>query len=178
MKIENKEAFKAELKKKMALHIKQFPVFFYGNLIINIIIVVLIVVSAIVILLSLYTMRVPQILAYGGIFIVILSSIFARTFRDFLKNVRVLNAIRAGHYDLGIEDFELDDVIEFFEQLPLSKSEVDRMKVELSFGKLIDVLDLFGVITCEGGVYELDAIYEHQAMGDIDDDIDQTELYN
>jgi len=162
MEIKNKEAFKAELKRVIALRIKQFPYFFYGNILINIIIVAVIIATLFFVVASLITIKAPAIFVYGVALIAFLSSILSITMRDFFKNIRILNAIRAGHYDLGVEDYELDNTLEFIEQLPMSKSEVERMKIELSFGKLINVLDVFGIINCEGEIYNIDLVFKYE----------------
>jgi len=52
--------------------------------------------------------------------------------------------------------------LDFIEHLPMSKEEVERVKVSLSFGKLIDVLDLFGMVNCKGEVYDLGIIFRYE----------------
>jgi ABC-type multidrug transport system fused ATPase/permease subunit len=156
MEIKNKEFLKAQLKAKVALNIKQFPFYFYFNIFINIVVAVLIVAT------MFFIGFVPPILIQGMMVIVFLLVIFHITVRDLFKNIRILNTIRAGHYDLDIEDYELDNTLEFIEQLPMSKEEAERMKEELSFSKLINLLDLFGIICCKDGMYDLDLIVRNE----------------
>jgi hypothetical protein len=177
MEIKNKEAFKAKLRAEIAKHIKEFPVYFYGNIIINILIVVLIIAAATTVALGLMALGentsedIAAIPIYGFAFISLLMWIFSITIKGFLKNVRILKAIRVGHYELKVEEYELDNTLQFIEKLPMSKEDVERIKVSLSFGKLVDVLDLFGIICCKESVYDMDIIsrYELNESSETDD---------
>jgi hypothetical protein len=75
-----------------------------------------------------------------------------------------------GDYDLDVEDYELDNVIEFFEDLPMKKEELERVRVTLSFEKLINILELFGIIYCEGGVCDVDVIFKCRTKEAIGED--------
>jgi hypothetical protein len=158
MEIDNKEAYRVELKSVLTERIRQFPIYFYGNIIINIFIMAVVIVSAVIIVAALRFD--PAVITFGFLFITALLSALSITMRNFLKNIRILNAIRAGDYDLDIEDYELDNVIEFFEDLPMKKEELEQVKVTLSFEKLINILELFGIIYCEGAVCDVDVIFK------------------
>lgn len=176
MEIKNKEDFKAQLKAEIELNIKQFPFYLYGNIIINLIILVMIIAIAIFISgifkISLETSigsSMVSLVWYGSLFIIFMASILTFTIKDFFKNIHILRVIQAGHYDLGIEEYELDNTLEFIEQLPMTEEEVERMKKELSFGKLINVLDLFNIINCENGIYDIDLIFKYKTEETIDE---------
>ena len=153
MEIKNKELFRNLLKNAVAKYVQQFPVFFYGNIIINIVLIVLFIADAFVVIM---TMRfAPQVAVYGFLLLGVFMMIFNVTFRDMRRNFKILKTIREGHYDFEIEDFELDNVIEFLESLPKTKSEIKDMEIELSFDKLIEILKAAKIITCRKGVYDL-----------------------
>lgn len=163
MEIKNKEAAREYLKAKVQKNIEQFLFYFYGNIIINIIILAVIVLTVGMCVLSLMTLStIPELLAYGIMSSIFLSGILSITFRNFLKNIRILNALRADHYDLYVKDYEWDHLFGFIEQLPMSKEEVERAKASLSFGKLIDILDLFRIINCENDIYDLDIAFRYK----------------
>lgn len=170
MEIRNKEAFKVELRKEIDKHMKEFPVFFYGNIIINIVLIAIIVAAGSFIALTL-EMREPDILTYGLFFIGFILSILSVTMRSFFKNVRILSAIRAIHHDFDVDNYELDNLVGFIEQLPMKREEVERMKISLSYGKLINILDLFNIISCEKGIYDMDIIFEFQTEEAIGEEI-------
>lgn len=162
MEIKNKEIFRAELKAEIAKHIKEFPVFFFGNIVINVIVIAMIVATASFLAFSLKIKMPSSAFGYGLIFIAFLLSVLSIMGRDFFKNIRILKAIRAKNYELEVEDYELDNLVEFIEGLPMSREDVEQMKISLSFGKLIDILDLFEIIYCEKGVYNLDLAFKYR----------------
>jgi len=160
MEIKNKEIFKAEIVKKVNKYIKQFPFYFYGNIITNIILVAIIIIAVFFVVASWQFST--AIFFYGPVSIAFVSSILRITVKDFLKNIKTLEKIKAGHYDFGVEDYELDNAVEFLEELPKPKEEVDQMKGELSFGKLVDVFEATNIISYENGLYNIDRIFRAQ----------------
>jgi len=56
-------------------------------------------------------------------------------------------------------------MIEFIEDLPLSREEVARMKKTLSFNKIIDVLEAVGIIVLERGYWNMDLEIKFKAEG-------------
>jgi len=168
MEIKNKEYFKAELKKEITKHVRQFPLFFYGNIVINFLILAVILATISFIILSLAMEPAVHLIVYGAFLIVSLGSIFSITIRDFFKNIRILNALRENNYEAGIEEYELDNIVEFIEQLPMSKEEIEDMRKELSFDKIFDMLELFSIISCEKGIYDLDIVFKYEAEGELE----------
>jgi hypothetical protein len=47
-------------------------------------------------------------------------------------------------------------VIQFIEELPRKKEEIEKIKVALSNDKLINILELIGLISCEDDIYDID----------------------
>jgi hypothetical protein len=151
MEIENKEEFKIEIKNEIEEYMNQFPTFFYGNILINCLLLAVIISSVIFIAVS-FRFLLPYE-AYGLVFLVSVSGVFSITIRNFFRNLRTIHMMRA--YDFEIQSYEMDNAVEFFEKLPLKKEEVDRMKIELSYGKLIEIFDLAGIISMADGFYDL-----------------------
>jgi hypothetical protein len=157
--IDRKTILKNEIRKKVERYIKEFPIYFYGNIIINIL---LIASAAIATLFASLSWRVDfRITWFGILFIAVIFGIIRVTFKGFLRNVHILKTIREGHYDFEIEDYEMDNAVEFVEDLPKQKEDVEQMKLALSFGKLIDILRAARVITCRNGVYEMDIVFRY-----------------
>jgi hypothetical protein len=155
MEIKNKEKFKLILKEEILQYTRQFPVYFWLNILINLLIFLVLIATALVIALSVSVY--PSSFAfYGLVFMAALLKILHITFGNFLKNLRILGALKEKHYGYEIEEYELDNIAEFIEQLPMKKEEVEKMKIELSYGKLIEILDLIGIITFDNGMYYLD----------------------
>lgn len=162
MQIKNKALFELELKAKVAHYVKHFPAYFWGNILINIVLVIGLVVFSSFVAMGMSSGQGDEggQVAVGGIMAVIfIFSILRITARGFWKNLEIIREIRAGDYELGIEHHELDNAIEFIEDLPLNVAEVEQMRVSLSFGKLIHVLETSGVICFRDGMCDLDLVF-------------------
>jgi hypothetical protein len=163
MEITDKKAFKKELREKIMEYMRKFPFYFYGNIVINIILIVLLAGIVFIFLASFFNL--PSALpGYGFIAIGIILRILSVTFGNFLKNIRIISSVRNNDYELEIEEYELDHILELIEKLPMEEDEIKRMKVELSYGKLIDILDLIGIINNEDGVYDVNTEIKARMM--------------
>lgn len=165
MEIVNKEKVKLEIKNRIDKYIKIFPFYFYMNIIINLILIAALVASIVLIFILSSSIGPNGGLEFVVIIILIVLAILKNTIRGFLKNIRVLYQIQAGDYEFGIEDHELDNMIEFIEDLPLSREEVARTEKALSFNKIIDVLEAAGIIVLERGHWNIDLIFKYEAEG-------------
>jgi len=160
MEIKNKDLLKIHIKDKIEKYIKEFPIYFYGNIFINIILIVSIVFAA---MLSAISLRVDATFTlYGVAFMVAAISILKTTTKNFLRNVRIIKNIQEGNYKFGIEDYEMDNTIELIEDLPKSKQEIKDLKVSLSFDKLIEVLVAARIIKYYKGMYDLDLKFKYK----------------
>jgi hypothetical protein len=155
MEIKNKEKFKLILREEIMQYIKQFPVYFWMNILINLIIIAVFILTAVAIFFSISVYQ-SGFVYYGLIFMAVLLKMLHTTFRNFLKNLHILGELKEKQYGNEIEEYELDNIVEFVEQLPMKKEEVEKMKIELSYGKLINILDLIGIITYENDMCYLD----------------------
>jgi hypothetical protein len=174
MIIRDKDRFKMEVKKRIDKYVKDFPVYFYGNILINIIIVLAMIASLLI---------AAFCILYGieGAFYTILlfvglSPALKTTFNGFLRNIKILRKIEAGDYEFGVEDHEMDNAAEFIEDLPMKKEEVERMRVALSYNKLIDVLETARIIESKKGVYDIGLVFKYE-IGDIFDNFYDDSLY-
>lgn len=162
MEIANKEKIKLEIKNKIDKYIKIFPFYFYMNIIINLILIATIVTSTVLIAIVSSSLSSTNGFEFLLIAIIVASIILKTTIKGFFKNIRVLYQIQAGDYEFGIGDHELDNMIEFIEDLPLSQEEVTRMEKALSFNKIIDVLEAVGIIVLERGHWNIDLVFKYQ----------------
>ena len=162
MEIANKEKIKLEIKNRIDKYIKIFPFYFYTNIIINLILIATVVVSVVLIFILTDIIGPNGGLEFLVIIIIVASIILRTTIKGFFKNIRVLYQIQDGDYDFGIENHELDNMIEFIEYLPLSQEEVSRMEKALSFNKIIDVLDAVGIIVLEKGHWNMDLVFRYK----------------
>lgn len=163
MEIKEKLIFKIGLKKEIDRYIKEFPIYFYGNILVNISLIILCLILLFFACVSMgFDLR-----ASGYLIAVILffGSIMRITFKGFLRNLNILHEIGKGKYTFGIEDHEMDMVVEFLEDLPMKKEDVEQMKVALSFDKLIDVLEAADIINYENGVYNMNIIFKYRTKG-------------
>jgi hypothetical protein len=160
MEVKDNIIFKAEVIRKINRYINQFPIFFYGNIIVNIIL--LIIIGTVLFFVIIGAWLNPVLVYYGFVIVSFVSVILHITMNNFWKNYEILKDITAGRYNADVEDYELDNAIEFLEELPKSKEEVDQMRVALSFRKLIDFFEAADIITCENGVYDIDIIFRAQ----------------
>ncbi|HOW60562.1 MAG TPA: hypothetical protein P5548_01430 [Candidatus Moranbacteria bacterium] len=168
MEIKNKLLFKTEVKKKIDRFIKEFPIYFFINIVINISLIVMILGSAFFVAFSLEMLG-TGIHAYIILFIAFLSLVFRITIKGFFRNIKILKSIQAGDYEFGIENHELDNAIEFIEDMPIKKDEVEKMRVALSFNKLIDVLEYARIIKCSKGLYDVDLVFKYRVEKVIED---------
>lgn len=174
MIIKDKNRFKLEVRKKIDKYIKDFPVYFYGNIIFNIAIVLIMVAS---LLFAAFCIRYNLEGSIYAIFLFIgLSPVLQITFKGFLRNIKTLRKIEAGDYEFGIEDHEMDNAVEFIEDLPINKEEVERMRASLSFNKLIDVLETTRVIECKKNIYDIGLAFKY-GIGDMFDNFYDDSLY-
>lgn len=156
MEVENKELLRVELRKKIDKYIKEFPIYFYSNIFLNLIIISLIIITSIVTI-ALYE---AGFLFFGALTIITLLSVCRITLRGFLRNLKIIKNMNKGSYDFDIKSHEMDNAIEFIEDLPMAKVDVDKLRVALSFNKLIDVLDTVRIIRCGKEEYSLDVTFD------------------
>jgi hypothetical protein len=116
-------------------------------------------------------MLIGEIAFYMTLFIVFSSIILKVTIKGFFRNIKILKSIQAGDYEFGIEDHEMDNAIEFIEDMPIKKEEIERMRVALSFNKLIDVLEYAHIIKCSEGLYDLDLVFKYRIEKIMEDNI-------
>jgi hypothetical protein len=161
MEIKDKQVFKIEVKKKIDKFVWEFPIYFYGNLIINLFLVVIILSLSFFTLAILWLPRGGELSGYVIIAIVVAVFILRITLKGLFRNIRILKNIYAGDYDFEIEDYEMDNAVEFIEDFPVKKEDVERMRTSLSFNKIIDVLETASIIMCEEGVYSMDLFFKH-----------------
>ena len=165
MEIFEKENLKLEIKKKIDDYVEEFSFHFYFNIIINLVLIAIIAVLFSFAVLLLGNLGFVDGIQYLIITIVVLGAILKVTAKSFFKNIRVLHQIQEGDYAFGIEAHELDNMIEFVEDLPLAKEEVEKMRKTLSFDKIIDVLEAVGIIVLEHGKWNLELGLKYKAEG-------------
>ena len=173
MEIENKQIYKAEIRKKIEKYIKEFPTYFYGNIFVNLILILIVLVSLSfsVALMGIESDNAGELGGYGIVFAYFIIFFLLRiTLRGFFQNVRILRRIQAGDYDFEIEDFEMDDVIEFIEGMPMKKEDLEQMRVALSFNKLIDVLETVDIIEIEKESYSVNLEFAYQVEKAIEEE--------
>lgn len=157
MKIKDKEQLKIEIKGKITKFTKEFPFYFFVNIFINIFL--LIIIFLIFFLFFLIARQAGEV-----IFLVfIVMGIMTVTFKNFLRNIKILHGMYNGDYDFEIDDHEMDNAIEFLEDLPLNISEVNKLRISLSFNKIINVLESSGIITKKKGVWDVDLDFKYKA---------------
>lgn len=166
MEIRSKELYKSEIKNKIEKYKKEFPVYFFGNLFVNLFLIGLVCVSFSISLLLIKAIMGTGVdmggSGYGIVFGFFISVVVLPiTLKGLFKNIQILNRIRKGDYSFGAENYELDNVVEFLGSLPKTKKEIDEMRVELSFNKLIDVLEAVKIIRYDGGEYKIDRVFDN-----------------
>lgn len=155
MIIKDKQIFRVEIKNRIEKYVQEFPVYFYGNIFFNVILLLIILAVSIAIILVIIASSLYEIIEVIKstyvlfLILVTVSAIFRITLKGFLKNIKILHRIQAFDYDFGVEDHEMDNAIEFIEDLPKDKDDVERMRVALSFNKIIDVLSTVKLIVFE-----------------------------
>ena len=176
MIIKDKLLFKIEVKKKIDKFVKEFPVHFYGNLIFNLFFVALAIAICVIFVLDIvYSLRTgsnpvfQDIVAYGAFGLFGVLAAFRITFKGFLRNMDILRDMHAGNYAFGIDDHEMDSAIEFIEELPMKKEEIDKLRMSLSFDKLINVLEATKIIANENGEYVMDIVFRYKMIDILDD---------
>ncbi|MEF3692168.1 MAG: hypothetical protein V3574_03910 [Candidatus Moraniibacteriota bacterium] len=165
MEIFEKQKLKLDIKRKIDDCVRAFPFHFYVNVIINLVLIGIILILLAFVVLMLVNLGFADGLEYLIITILVLGTILKVTGKSFLKNIRVLHQIQDGDYAFGIEDHELDNMIEFVEDLPLAKDEVERMRKTLSFDKIIDVLEAVEIIVLKDGKWDLELGLKYEAEG-------------
>jgi len=156
----NEQTFKADLKVTIEKRIHQFPFYFYFNIIINIFLVLLLIGAAAFVVMDFSSGLGYGV--YGLLFMVFLMGVFPITLRGFFRNVHIFHALRTGNYKIEIEDYEMDHAVDFIEHLPKSKEEVEEIKIALTFGRIIEMLELLDIVYCENNVYKLDPLIQLQ----------------
>lgn len=165
MEIADKEKVKLEIKNRIDKYIKIFPFYFYMNIIINLILIAVLAASIGLIFILSSSLSSDNGSEFLVVVIIVALVILKTTIKGFFKNIRVLYQIKAGDYDFGIRDHEMDNMIEFMEDLPMSREEVTRTEKALSFNKIIDVLEAVGIIVLERGYWNIDLIFKYEAEG-------------
>ena len=163
MEIKDKELLKIQIKNKIDKYIKEFPIFFYGNIIINLFLIIFLAAVAVF---SAISIKIDaRITVYGAFFLAIGMSILKITLKDFRRNFRIIKNIAEGHYDFEIEDYEMDNVVEFMEDLPKSRDDVSQLKVALSFDKILEILVASKIITFQKKFYDVDLKFKFNFEG-------------
>lgn len=152
-----KEIFRAEIKRIIEKSISQFPYYFFGNVALNVFLLLLWIFSLAVFFIGIEAGN-AEYMAYTLIFMGFISGIFRVTLLGLSRNIHIFHVLRAGHYDLEIKDYEMDHALDFVGSLPKIKQEVERIKISLSFGKIVELLELFGVICCKKDIVDLDPL--------------------
>jgi hypothetical protein len=165
MEIKDKQAFKIILREKVERYIGQFPIYFYGNIFINLILMAIIT----ILIIFLVETLMPELI----FLLVVLFGIFSVTLNGCLRNIKILQKISAGNYKFGIEEFEMDNAVEFIEELPMEKEEFERTKIALSFGKLIDVFEAARIISNSGKLYDLDLLFKNEAAETLSENLEK-----
>lgn len=177
MEIKDKQLFRIEMRNKIDKFVKDFPVHFYGNAIINSVLV-----FGIFCVLAVYFMSIrysqgfifapvsQELLVYGIFIIISISAVLRVTIKSFLRNLDILRDMHSGKYAFGIGDHEMDNAIEFIEELPMKKDEVDRLRTSLSFDKLINVLEATRIISCENNEYVMDIVFRYKMINILNDE--------
>jgi hypothetical protein len=171
MEIENKDILKQEIKNNVDKYIKQFPIYFFGNILIN---VILIVSIAAIAAMGISSFFMPIRNGYGDAFVIgLVILVFLLAFlrimlKGFLSNLRILGRIKAGDYIFAVEDYEMDNAVELIAMLPMEKEDIDKTRVALSYNKIIDVFETVGIIERKNTVLEINIVFKYQvdkAMG-------------
>lgn len=161
MIITDKEILKRAIQEKIDRYVREFPIYFFGNIFFLLFFVSILIFLGVMI----------SIYVAGGMFgaiyflfigILVISYPLKMFFAGFIKTVKILHNIRKGEYVFGVETHEMDNAIEFIEDLPMSVEDVDRLKKSLSFGKIIEVLEVTRIITAHKGVYSLDIHFKYK----------------
>lgn len=162
MIIKDKEALKKGIKEEIERFVKDFPVYFFGNILFIFILVGALIFSGVIIAIDLsLDIGTPELSGSACVAIVIILPILKIFFDALRRNVKVLNNIRKGNYTFGVESHEMGNAIECIEDLPMSVEEVERLKTSLSFGKIIDVLEATRIISIQNGVYYFDLRFKY-----------------
>jgi len=160
MEIINKKIYKTEIKNKVDKYMREFPFYFLFNILLNLITLVSIVIVAVFVALGFRFATEGS--TYGLFLIAILLAFLRIISKGFFKNINTLKSIREGNYDFEIEDHEMDNAIEFIEDLPMKKEDLERMRKSLSYDKIIDVLETVNIITYKDGFYDVDLIFKYR----------------
>lgn len=160
MEIIDKKTYKIEIKNKVDKYMKEFPFYFLFNILLNLITIASIVIVAVFVALGLRFATEGS--AYGLVLIAGLLAFLKIISKGFFKNINTLKSIREGNYDFEIEDYEMDNAIEFIEDLPIKKEDLERMRKSLSYDKIIDVLETVNIIICKNGLYDVDLIFKYR----------------
>lgn len=170
MEIKDKQLFKIEVKNKIDKFVKEFPVHFYGNMLINLVFVLLILVIGFFLTISIKIRSGGEFFAYGLVLMVAIMAALRITFNSFLRNLDILRDMQTGKYVFGIENHEMDNAVEFIEELPMKKEEVDKLRTSLSFDKLINVLEATRIISCENNEYVMDIVFRYKMIDILNDE--------
>lgn len=160
MEIIDKKTYKTEIKKRVDKYMKEFPFYFLFNIFLNFILIFLIILSALFVVMGAKS-GIGEA-GYGFIAIVGLLSVLGITSSGFFKNINTLKSIREGDYDFEIEDHEMDNAIEFIEDLPAKKEDVEKLRLSLSYDKIFDVLETVDIIVCKNGSYDINLRFKYQ----------------
>lgn len=159
MEIRNKTLFKKLIKNKIDKYIREFPLFFCGNIIINALLI-----SALVIIVII-SATLSGFLFYGIFFLIVILGFLEVTIKNFLRNITILKNILENYHTFGnfkINDHEMDNVVELMEDLPKNKEEIDHLKLSLSFDKLIEILTAARIISYHKKTYEIDLKFKYK----------------
>jgi hypothetical protein len=166
MEVKNNEALKQEIKNRVAVYVKEFPIYFAGNIIVNLILALLFLAGAIyisgIVQLNIISKGPVGIegIYYGLAFMIFIMPISRYTLRNLRRSLQALKLMAEGKYEFEIEDYELDHAAEFIEKLPMKKEDVEKMKVALSFGKIIDIMEVIEIISCWKGIYDVRIVFD------------------
>jgi hypothetical protein len=168
MEVKNKEALKQEIQDRVDIYVKEFPIYFAGSIIVNLMLIFILLASAIYTVISIDLSLISgkpvgiEGTYYGFAGMILIMPVIRYTLHNLRRCFRALKLMSESSYDFEIEDYELDHAAEFIGQLPMKKEEVEKMKVELSFGKIIDILEVIGIISCRRGIYDVRIIFDCQ----------------
>lgn len=165
MVIKDKNILKEGIKKEIDLFVKYFSIHFLGNilLIVAFLVVVPLLGGSLSITFGLKINALEAHFFIGSLIgLIIILPIVKILIDSFLRNIKILNNIRKGDYNFGIESHEMDNMIEFIEDLPIKIEDVNRLKKSLSFGKIVEVLEATRIITPQKGVYYLDIYFKYK----------------
>jgi hypothetical protein len=166
MEVKNKEALKQEIQDRVDVYVKEFPIYFAGSIIINLMLFFILLACAVYTVISIDLSLISgrpvgvEGIYYGFGGMILIMPVIKYTWHNLRRCFRGLKLMSKGKYDFEIEDYELDHAAEFIEQLPMKKEELEKMKVELSFGKIIDILEVIGIISCRRGIYDVKIVFD------------------